>query len=410
MRNINDRKQAERESLELTGQLQQAQKMESIGVLAGGIAHDFNNLLVGMMGNAELAMLDAPEQGEIRYYLQQIFKASTKGADLVRQMLAYSGQGRFAMGEQDINRLIQEVSELLKTVIGKQARLEQLLMPKLPGVYGDKNQLTQLIMNLMTNASEALSGKPGNIKLRTGIRKLSKKDFSAMFMATELQAGDFVFVEVEDDGCGMDAQTQARIFDPFFTTKETGSGLGLAALLGIVRSHKGTLALKSRPGKGSCFTVYLPALAHPVVVGNAEKNGEFITPFALRGTVLVVDDEETVRHVATKLLEHEGLRVLTARDGEEAVVLFGKHADEIAFVLLDLTMPVMDGEQAFHMLHGIRPDTPVLLSSGFSATEVVGRLNHFGLAGFVRKPYTRKTLLREVVRLGITTQDLDFTI
>ena len=207
MRNINDRKQAERESLELTGQLQQAQKMESIGVLAGGIAHDFNNLLVGMMGNAELAMLDAPEQGEIRYYLQQIFKASTKGADLVRQMLAYSGQGRFAMGEQDINRLIQEVSELLKTVIGKQARLEQLLMPKLPGVYGDKNQLTQLIMNLMTNASEALSGKPGNIKLRTGIRKLSKKDFSAMFMATELQAGDFVFVEVEDDGCGMDADT-----------------------------------------------------------------------------------------------------------------------------------------------------------------------------------------------------------
>ncbi|PJA32367.1 MAG: hypothetical protein CO187_04335, partial [Zetaproteobacteria bacterium CG_4_9_14_3_um_filter_53_7] len=410
VRNINERKQAEWESQELTGQLQQAQKMESIGVLAGGIAHDFNNLLVGMMGNAELAMLDAPEQGEMRYYLQQIFKASRKGADLVRQMLAYSGQGRFAMGEQDINGLIQEVSDLLQTVIGKHARLEQQLMARLPNVYGDKNQLTQLIMNLMTNASEALGGKPGCIKLRTGVRKLSKSDFSGMFMATDLKVGDFVFVEVEDDGCGMDAQTQARIFDPFFTTKETGSGLGLAALLGIVRSHNGTLALKSQLGKGACFTVYFPALAFTKAVEDAEKTGEFITPFALRGTVLVVDDEETVRRVATRLLEHEGLKVLTARDGEEAVEVFGKHADEIAFVLLDLTMPVMDGEQTFHMLHTIRPDIPVLLSSGFSATEVVGRLTHSGLAGFVRKPYTRKTLLTEVVRLGISTEHLDFSI
>jgi len=410
VRNISERKQAERESQELTGQLQQAQKMESIGVLAGGIAHDFNNLLVGMMGNAELAMLDAPEQGDMRYYLQQIFKASRKGADLVRQMLAYSGQGRFAMGDQDINKLLQDVSDLLETVIGKHARLEKQLMDELPHVYGDKNQLTQLIMNLMTNASEALGGKPGNITLRTGVRRLEKQDFTGMYMATDLEAGDFVFIEVEDGGCGMDAQTQDRIFDPFFTTKETGSGLGLAALLGIVRSHNGTLALKSQPGTGSCFSVYFPALAKKDLVENPELTGEFNRPVTLRGTVLVVDDEEAVRSVASRLLQHEGLTVITAHDGEKAVELFREHADEIAFVLLDLTMPQMDGEQTFHALHGIRADIPVILSSGFSAIEAVERLQHFGLAGFVRKPYTRKVLLEEVARIGISTQDLDFTI
>ncbi|GAV20812.1 two-component system, sporulation sensor kinase C [Mariprofundus micogutta] len=413
VRNINERKLAERESQELTGQLQQAQKMESIGVLAGGIAHDFNNLLVGMMGNAELAMLDAPEQGETRYYLQQIFKASRKGADLVRQMLAYSGQGRFAMGEQNLNEMIQDVSDLLETVIGKHARLHQQLMETLPYVYGDKNQLTQLIMNLMTNASEALSGKPGDITLRTGVRSLSSQDFAAMYMATDLQAGDFVYIEVEDNGCGMDAQTQERIFDPFFTTKETGSGLGLAALLGIVRSHNGTLTLNSELGRGSCFTVYLPALTKCEPVEPEKLTGEFVVSVSLRGTVLVVDDEEAVRSVASRLLQHEGLQIITACDGEEAVELFRKHADEIAFVLLDLTMPVMDGEQTFHALHGIRPDTPILLSSGFSAKEAVGRLQHFGLRGFVRKPYTRKALLEEVARLGLartSKEDLDFSI
>ncbi len=410
VRNISERKQAERESQELTGQLQQAQKMESIGVLAGGIAHDFNNLLVGMMGNAELAMLDAPEQGDMRYYLQQIFKASRKGADLVRQMLAYSGQGRFAMGDQDINKLLQDVSDLMGAAIGKHARLEKQLMDDLPHVYGDKNQLTQLIMNLMTNASEALSGKPGNIILRTGVRRLAKRDFTAMYMATDLEAGDFVFIEVEDGGCGMDAQTQNRIFDPFFTTKETGSGLGLAALLGIVRSHNGTLALKSQLDSGSCFTVYFPALAKKEKVENPDLTGEYRTPVRLRGTVLVVDDEEAVRSVASRLLQHEGLKVITANDGEMAVELFRKHADEITFVLLDLTMPVMDGEQTFHALHCIRPDIPVMLSSGFSAKEAVGRLQRFGLAGFVRKPYTRKALLEEVARIGISSENLDFTI
>ncbi len=401
VRNINERKRAEQESRELTDQLQQAQKMESIGVLAGGIAHDFNNLLVGVMGNAELAMLDN-RQDELKTYLEQIFRSARRGADLVRQMLAYSGQGHISMGAQNFNDLILDVSELLGTVIGKQIRLQQNLINPLPDVYGDKNQLTQLIMNLMTNASEAMHNKPGEIRLRTGIRHLEPRDFAAMYMAADIQAGNFVFVEVTDSGCGMDKQTQLRIFDPFFTTKESGSGLGLAALLGIVRSHGGTLSLQSELGKGSCFTIYLPAM-DASSQDDTVQTEEFSTPPELPGSVLVVDDEETVRDVAQRLLEREGVRVLLACDGAEAVKVFRRHADEIALVLMDLTMPEMDGEQAFHAIRAIRTDATVILSSGFSESEAVTRLNRVGLAGFIRKPYTRQILLDEISKLGIAS-------
>jgi len=221
-----------------------------------------------------------------------------------------------------------------------------------------------------------------------------------MYMATEIEAGDFVFVKVKDSGCGMDKQTQRRIFDPFFTTKETGSGLGLAALLGIVRSHGGTLALQSEPGKGSCFTVFFPALATVPEVVEPEISRPAVSP-DLSGAVLVVDDEEAVRDVARRLLEREGIQVVTARDGAEAVEFFRHHADDIALTLMDLTMPEMDGEQAFHAMRTIRPDATVVLSSGFSESEAAERLSHVGLAGFIRKPYTRQALLGEIARLGV---------
>ncbi len=259
VRNINERKMAERESRALADQLQQAQKMESIGVLAGGIAHDFNNLLVGVMGNAELCMLDN-RQDELQPYLERIFKSASHGADLVRQILAYSGQGNIAMGSQNFNTLICDVYELLAAAIGKQITLKQQLMDDLPDIYGDKNQLTQLIMNLMTNAAEAMQGQPGSIEVRTGETVLNEDDFHDMYMAGDMEPGEYVWLEVKDSGCGMDAETKARIFDPFFTTKESGSGLGLAALLGIVRSHGGTLSVESEPGEGACFKVFLPSL------------------------------------------------------------------------------------------------------------------------------------------------------
>ncbi|ATX82458.1 PAS domain S-box-containing protein [Mariprofundus ferrinatatus] len=398
VRDINERKRAQQESEELTGQLQQAQKMESIGVLAGGIAHDFNNLLVGVMGNAELALLDAPENGDMRHYLQQIFKASSKGADLVRQMLAYSGQGRFTMGEQNLNAVIREVSELLSTVIGRKITLNMEFQDGLPKLQGDRNQLTQMLMNLMTNAAESMEGKTGTVTLRTGVQYLTASDFSRVYLKDDLKDGEYIFVEVQDSGCGMDSNTQKLIFDPFFTTKETGSGLGLAALLGIVRSHGGALMLKSEVGAGSCFTIYFPALATTAITDAEEAHlpGSEL-PGQLQGTVLVVDDEESVSDVARRILEREGLNVISAANGEAGLEQFNKHADEISLVLLDLTMPVLDGEQTFRMMHAVHPEIPVLLSSGFSETEAVSRLQQQGLAGFVRKPYTRNALLHAVV-------------
>jgi len=400
VRNISERKQAERKRQDLSDQLQQAQKMESIGVLAGGIAHDFNNLLVGVMGNAELAMLDVQEHSEMHQYLQRIFKSATRGADLVRQMLAYSGQGHIVMGTQNLNTLIRDVSELLSTVIGKQIRLNEILMPNLPDVYGDKNQLTQLIMNLMTNASEAMLGKPGNIQICTGVRYLSTAHFSSMYVARDIEPGEFVFLEITDSGCGMDDATQAKIFDPFFTTKETGSGLGLAALLGIVHSHGGTLALRSQVGEGSCFTVFLPRNSSMDTELEVESV-EVSEAVALHGAVLLVDDETSVRHVARRMLEREGIDVMTAAHGGEAVDIYRQHAGEIALILMDLTMPEMDGEQAFHAIRAIQPDAKIVLSSGFSELGAAERLRGCGLAGFIRKPYTREVLLKEIARLGV---------
>ena len=409
VRNIAERKRAERESQELTGQLQQAQKMESIGVLAGGIAHDFNNMLVGVMGNAELAMLESSAQGEMREYLDKIFISARRGADLVKQMLAYSGQGRLTMGHQNFNNLISEVSELLSTVIGKKITLNQVLMDGLPDVYGDRNQLTQLVMNLMTNASESMEGNPGEIYLRTGVRHLAALEFSSMYMANDLEQGMYAFVEVKDSGCGMDEDTKLRIFDPFFTTKETGSGLGLSALLGIVRSHGGTLALHSEPGKGSSFTVFLPLLTADKPEPELQDAEISVQP-DVHGAVLLVDDEDTVREVAKRLLEREGVRVFTAHDGEQGVNVFRKHASEIALVLMDLTMPEMDGEQAFHAIRAINPDARIVLSSGFLDTDAVERLKHHGLAGFMKKPYSRNRLLSEVARLGVTGVDFDVSL
>jgi len=409
VRNIAERIKAEQESQELTGQLQQAQKMESIGVLAGGIAHDFNNMLVGVMGNAELAMLESSAQGEMREYLDKIFISARRGADLVKQMLAYSGQGRLTMGHQNFNMLIREVSELLSTVIGKKIKLNQTLMDALPDVYGDRNQLTQLVMNLMTNASESMEGHPGEIYLRTGVRHLAALDFSSMYMANDLEQGMYVFVEVKDSGCGMDEDTKLRIFDPFFTTKETGSGLGLSALLGIVRSHGGTLALHSEPGKGSSFTVFLPLLVTDKPEPE-QQTMEMNIQSDVHGAVLLVDDEATVREVAKRLLEREGVRVFTANDGEHGVNVFRQHVNEIALVLMDLTMPKMDGEQAFHAIRAINPDATIVLSSGFLDADAVERLRHYGLAGFMKKPYSRNRLLSEVARLGVTDVDLDVSL
>ena len=375
---------AERRALE--AKVQHAQKLESLGVLAGGIAHDFNNLLVGILGNASLALMDLADDSPLREMIADIETTALRAADLTKQMLAYSGKGRFLVHPIDLNVLVREMAQLLQTVISKRAALRFDFAADLPPVEADATQLRQIVMNLITNASDALGAADGTITLRTGTRAATRDFLQSSYVDDELPEGTYAFIQVEDTGCGMDAETIERIFDPFFSTKFTGRGLGLAATLGIVRGHRGTIKVESVPSRGTTFTVLLPcsvtAPAEAPPAGDRRRDR-----FRGSGAVLVVDDDETVRSVAQHMLERSGFTVLTARDGAEGVSLYRGNAAEIALVLLDLTMPSLSGEEAFRAMRQVRPDVRVVLMSGYSSHELATRFGAEGLAGFIQKPF-----------------------
>ena len=362
------------ERKELEEQLRQSQKMESLGVLAGGLAHDFNNLLTGIMGNASLAVDDLSEADPARSHMSEILHASERAALLVRQMLAYAGKGRFVIERVNLAAQAAEIVPLVRTSISRLVDLELRLAQELPEVEADRSQMQQLIMNLTVNAAEALGDRPGAVTITTYSRTTD----------AELQ----VVLEVKDTGCGMDAETQARAFDPFFTTKFTGRGLGLSAVMGIIRAHRGTISVESAPGKGSTFTVVLPAMAPDTAESRPDLHGD--------GNILVVDDEELVRRMARFTLERCGYTIELASDGKSAVEAFAARPRDFAAVLLDLTMPVMNGEEALERIQQIRSDVPVLLSSGFSEGEALRRFQDRGFAGFLQKPYTATALARKI--------------
>ena len=395
---ITDRKQAEEERQRVETKLQDMQKLESLGVLAGGIAHDFNNLLTGVMGNASLARMDLPGESPIIPYLDQIDKAAQHAAELCRQMLAYAGKGRFVLQEVNLSALVKETTHLLDSSIAKGVVLELHLADNLPAVSGDATQLRQIVMNLVINASEAIGSQSGNVHISTGLDRVDRAYLDDTFLAPELPEGDYVRLEVADNGQGMMPDTVAKIFDPFFSTKFTGRGLGLAAVLGIVRGHKGALKVYSEPGKGTSFKILLPCAgapeSAPVVVESAPDD------WRGSGAVLVVDDEDTVRLTAARMLQSLGFTVITATNGREGVECFRAGAGEIRAVLLDLTMPHLDGEGAFRELRILRPDVPVLLMSGFNEQEAINRFIGQGLAGFLQKPFRLEGLrarLKEIL-------------
>jgi len=370
----------------LERKLQEAQKLESLGVLAGGIAHDFNNLLTGVLGNASLARMDLPAESPIQPLLEQIETAALRAADLCKQMLAYSGKGRFVVQRLDLNALIEDTTRLLQVSISKHSVLKFSLAAALPTVLGDATQLRQVVMNLVINASEAISDKSGFISITTGLTRADRPYLAGTFFAPDLPEGDYVYLEIADNGGGMAPEVQARIFDPFFTTKFTGRGLGLAAVLGIVRGHKGALKVFSEAGWGTTFKILLPCAEGP-----AETTGTAApAPAAWRGsgTALVVDDEETVRVTTARLLESLGFSTRLADNGRTGVEEFSATPDDIALVVLDLTMPHMDGEEAFRQIIALRPAARVLLMSGFNEQETVARFTGKGLAGFLQKPFT----------------------
>jgi PAS domain S-box-containing protein len=402
---ITERKHAEAERLELERRLLHAQKLESLGVLAGGIAHDFNNLLMAILGNLDMSLMKLSPLSAARPGIEAAMNASKRAAELTSQMLAYSGKGLFIVKELNVNELVAENAHLLKAAISKTITLSLRLGQDIPLVKADASQLQQVIMNLIINASEAIGDRPGVITLSTSVQECDATCLMASRLEDKPAPGRFALLEVTDTGCGMDRETVQRLFDPFFSTKFTGRGLGMSAVLGIVKGHNGAIMVKSEEGKGTTTRVLLPLAdvsraEHPQAPGTKEFVQE-PHPARLSATVLVVDDEEVVRAVCTAMIEDFGCRVISAVDGEDAIRLLQDRTVKIDLVLMDLTMPRMDGSTAAREMIRIVPDLKIVLSSGYSEHEVSLRFAGLGFAGFIQKPFNLndlRTLLSRVLR------------
>jgi len=393
-RDLTETKRAERERQSLEAQIQQAQRLDSLGVLAGGIAHDFNNLLTALLGNLNLAQMAIPSNSPAVPYLDSAESTVMRASELTKQMLAYSGKGRFVVKLHDLNLVVQEMTHLLQVSIPKKISLSLLLAENLPPIEADGAQIHQVILNLVTNAADAIGNEEGAISLATKTITLDETTLARDFPGQNLNPGDFVSLEVSDTGCGISPETMARIFEPFFTTKPTGRGLGLSAMLGILRGHQAGIRIQSKVGEGSAFLlVFQPKEGNvdpPALVKLQE-------PSECHATILLVDDEPMILETAQTALEAMGYHVIPARDGLEAVKLFCERQAEIALVIMDLTMPRMDGQEAFQAMLEIQPNVRVILSSGYNEQESVQKMLGHGLAGFLPKPYPLADL-RKIVK------------
>jgi signal transduction histidine kinase/ActR/RegA family two-component response regulator len=382
-REMTERAAAEEARKAIEAKVLEVQKLESLGVLAGGIAHDFNNLLVAIMGNAGLALLDLPEGHPARASIIDVEVASRRAGELARQMLAYSGRSRFQIEPVELPELVRELLTLLQVSIGKGVILK-LHLPEEPVVVdADAAQIRQVVMNLVINAADAIGTRSGTVTIRVNQLDATAEYLGDVHPGAGLAPGRYAALEVSDTGMGMDRETQGRIFDPFFTTKFTGRGLGLAAVLGIVRSHGGALRVYSEVGRGSTFRVVLPLSATSPRVAGTPARGEW----RANATVLVVDDDPMVRSVAKRLLESFGLTVHVADGGAEAIERVAGAPDAIDGVLLDMTMPEMTGPEVYERLRAIRADLPIVLMSGYHEDELAADLAA-GISGFIQKPFT----------------------
>ncbi|MEM7243765.1 MAG: response regulator [Acidobacteriota bacterium] len=380
-------------ALKLEARVQEAQRFESLAVLAGGIAHDFNNLLVGILGNAGLALMSVPAESPVRGILQDIEVTAQRAAELTRQMLAYSGKGRFVVEELDLSRLVEEMSHLIEVAVSRKVVLRLDLGE--PGIMisADATQVRQVVMNLITNGSEAIGERSGIVSIRTGVVEANEAYLADMIRGPESQPGYFAYLEVSDTGIGMSPEVVERMFDPFYSTKHEGHGLGLAAMLGIVKGHQGAIRVYSETGNGTTIRVLLP-LAQPQ---EPAVERESLEPFEQGdGLVMVVDDEEQVRAVSKRALEMVGYEVVTCVDGREAVEVYRRRHESIRAVLLDMTMPHLDGRETFREMTRIRSDVRVILMSGYNEQDATSFFAGKGLAGFIQKPFSPRELLQAV--------------
>ncbi|MDQ6957692.1 MAG: PAS domain S-box protein [Mariprofundaceae bacterium] len=369
--------------------MEHTQRLESLGVLAGGIAHDFNNILTAIMGNAALGRMKMKDADPALVHLARIEESSQRAAELCKQMLAYSGKGRFVVKAINLSDMAEDITKLLGISIAKNVVLKFHLAENLPAVEADIAQLQQVVMNLVINASDAIGSRSGVISLSTGMMQADAGYLLGAYAADDIEPGHFVFLEVADTGCGMDEETQKKLFDPFFTTKFTGRGLGMSAVLGIVRGHHGAIKVYSEAGQGTTFKVLLPASIAKV---SEQAESEAWGDWCGIGTVLVVDDEGTIRETAAMMLRDMGFDTLTAEDGEQGVEVYRKHQDKIVAVVLDMTMPKLDGKGCFTELRRINKNVRVVLSSGYNEQDTTNRFAGQGLAGFIQKPYPPEAL------------------
>ncbi len=388
-------------------QLEHTQRLESLGVLAGGIAHDFNNLLTAIMGNAALARMRIDPDCSAVPMLENVERASERAAALCKQMLAYSGKGKFVVEPINLTELIEEMTSLLEVSISKNVVMRLDLSKQLPPIEADAAQMQQVVMNLVINASEAIGDRSGIVTISTGATEVNAEYIETTYLKDHIQPGRYVTIEVSDTGCGMDEETKKKIFDPFFTTKFTGRGLGMSAILGIVRGHHGAIKVYSEPGKGTTFKLLFPCAELQGSIAHGRKRHADVRDGEVRGrgTVLVVDDEETIRVTAAAMLEDVGFTVLMAEDGVQAVEIFRERHEEIRGVLLDMTMPRMGGEETFREMRTIDPKVRVVLSSGYNEQDATSHFAGKGLAGFIQKPYSPRALQEKMVAILVGDDD-----
>jgi PAS domain S-box-containing protein len=397
-RDITDRILAEEKRIEIERHLFHVQKLESLGLLAGGIAHDFNNLLAVILGNLELAMDDIPPDSIVRPFLEGAFNASKKSASLTRQMLAYSGKGRFIIENINISELVQENFNIFRSSIPGTITMNLHMNADIPFINADASQIQQVVMNLITNAAESIGEKAGDITISTDVLACDERFLSLSRIEQKPEPGNFIFLEVSDTGCGMDDNTLKKLFDPFFTTKFTGRGLGMAALQGIIRSHKGAIMVESSLNHGTTVRIYFPVAPGENsdsmnTVSAHQTRSSSIEPSLSAGVILIVDDDLAILKLCSSIVRRFGFSVMTAVDGREAVEIYGNNADQITCVILDLTMPKMDGVATFKAMKDIRHDVKVILSSGYSEQAATEHFKGTGLTGFIQKPYGKQELM-----------------
>ena len=390
---INNRKKAEEEKYLLEQQLQQTQKLESLGVLAGGIAHDFNNILAIIIGYCSLTKLDY-ETAENN--IDGIEKAAERAAALCRQMMAYAGKAQLTKAQINMRMVVDEMVTMLKSTLPQNAVIKSDLSAKIPYISADESQIRQIIMNLIINASEAIGAEQGEIQVSLFRTTVSDGQATKDYHGISIPLGEYVCLEVTDNGCGMDEETKWRIFEPFYTTKFTGRGLGMSAVLGIIKSHAGALQLHSQLGQGSSFKVYLPVQKSDSV---SDENTSTVpsAPWKGNGTILLVEDEDQVRLIAKALLKNFGFTVLEAVNGNEALELYQRKATDITLVLTDMGMPIMDGYELFYELKKLNHELPIIVSSGYGDAEISSRIGLDNIAGLISKPYNPEQL-REVLK------------